>query len=122
MLFQIFKLYGLSKFIDFIEAQFKAQNEELVKEDPNNAQTLSRKALISKVQNYLSIISSYSQKHMERIQRSQRNGYLVNFVVSKFTLEDEKLQLKKKFKETKSEIRLKKREEKALSKSSDESE
>ena len=61
---------------------------------------MSRKTLISNIQNYFSIISFYSQKHMERVQRHQKLSYLVNFVVSKYTLEQEKSELKLKFTET----------------------
>jgi hypothetical protein len=120
LLFQIFKIFGLSKFIDFVEAQFKSQNEELVKTDLSNAQTMSRKALIAKIQNYLSIISFYSQKHMERVQRNQKLSYLVNFVVSKYTIEQEKLELREQF-ESKHPI-IKKRDLKKIAKDQDSSE
>lgn len=120
LLFQIFKIFGLSKFIDFVEAQFKAQNEELVKSDLSSSQTMSRKSLIAKVQNYLSIISFYSQKHMERVQRNQKLSYLVNFVVSKYTIEQEKLELREEF-EGKHPI-IKKRDLKKIAKDDESSE
>jgi len=93
LMFQIFKLFGLSKFIDFIETQFKEQNELLVKENKDEANTLSRKGLIQKIKDYFTIISFYSQKHMERIERNQKLSCLVSFVVSKYTVEQEKSEM-----------------------------
>lgn len=105
----------MTKFIDFIEEQFKAQNEELKAKDPENFQTVSRKGMISKIKNYLSIISFYSQKHIERVQRNQKLSYLVSFVISKYTVEQEKTALKEEF-EQKANIKTKKRDQKAKNK------
>lgn len=97
LLFQIFKIFGLSKFIDFIEKQFKAKNAESKLKDPKNFIPISRKDIISKIKNYLTIIDFYSKKHVDRVQRNQKLGYLVSFVLSKFTLEQEKSDLKSQF-------------------------
>ena len=119
LLFQIFKLFGLTKFIDFIEKQFKAQNEELKLKDPKNYQAVSRKAMIARIKEYLSIISFYSQKHLERTERYQKLSYLVNFVISKYTVEQEKAQLKEQFETENFESKLKKRDRKALAKATE---
>lgn len=119
LLFKIFKLFGLTKFIDLIEKQFKAQNEELKLKDPKNYQAVSRKAMIAKIKEYLSIISFYSQKHLERTERYQKLSYLVNFVISKYTVEQEKAQLKELFETENFESKLKKRDRKALAKANE---
>mmetsp|Transcript_25132 Transcript_25132/g.28928 ORF Transcript_25132/g.28928 Transcript_25132/m.28928 type:complete len:285 (+) Transcript_25132:1497-2351(+) len=112
LLFNIFKIFGLTKFIDFVEKQFKEQNEEMKLKDPKNFVPLNRKELIAKVKNYFTIIDFYSKKHIERVQRNQKLSYLVSFVISKYTVAQEKEQLKEKF-EKDEHKKLKKRERKA---------
>jgi U3 small nucleolar RNA-associated protein 13 len=127
LLYQIFKLLGLSKFIDFIDTQVKEylsdpskdskaitsslQSTGLKKAINEYALQNSSKITTDKLNEIMPIISFYSQKHFERIQRTQKLSYLVSFVVSKFTVAEEKQQLREEFSQTK-----KKRDIKALEK------
>lgn len=75
--------------------------------------------MIARIKEYLSIISFYSQKHLERTERYQKLSYLVNFVISKYTVEQEKAQLKEQFETENFESKLKKRDRKALAKATE---
>lgn len=88
---------GLSKFIDFTEKQFKEAQANTTAKTENTLNPLGRKDLIEKVKKYFSIISFYSQKHYSRVERHQKLGHLVSFVLSKFTLDQEKQALKDEF-------------------------
>ena len=65
--------------------------------DPKNYIPAGRKEIISKIKNYLTIIDFYSKKHIDRVQRNQKLSYYVSFVLSKYTVDQEKLELKNQF-------------------------
>ena len=111
LMLQVFKILGLSKFIDFTEKQFRSSDNDT---NETSIKLMGRKELISKIKDYLTIITFYSQKHYSRIERHQKLAHLVSLIVSKFTLQEEKQNLKEKFAKS-----IRKRDAKASMKEND---